>query len=119
MSTLNIISKAAGGYSAHGRARYDSRFDVVVVHAWDNEILTLTAQFPDTISTVNYDAGGITTTEPSITSNRFTATLSSVNDGDRIRYDVLMSTGEMRQLYIATVSPKSIYSPSGDYGEFA
>lgn len=120
MSTINVVALARGGYSAYGRASYDARNDLVVMQAWDNEIATLTAQFPEAISTVNYDSSGVTTTTPTITSNRFTATLSDLNNGDQIRFDVLLSTGEMRQLYIAMQSPQTnIYAPSGDYGQFS
>jgi hypothetical protein len=117
--TVNALNR--GGYSTYGQSSYDARAGVVVIKANDNEIVDLTASFPATINTINYDADGIETTEPSISSATFTAELSNFQAGDRIRYDVMLSTGEMRQLHleIAGASVRAVLGRSGDYGTFS
>lgn len=116
--TVNALNR--GGYSTYGQSSYDARAGVVVIKANDNEIVDLTASFPATINTINYDTDSIDTTEPVISSATFTAELSNFSAGDRIRYDVLLSTGEMRQLNIEIggSATRSIISSSGDYGSF-
>jgi hypothetical protein len=111
--TVNALNR--GGYSTYGQSSYDARAGVVVIKANDNEIVDLTASFPATINTINYDADGIETTEPSISSATFTAELSNFQAGDRIRYDV------MRQLHleIAGASVRAVLGRSGDYGTFS
>ena len=121
MST-SINNLARGGYSTYGSSWYDPRADVVLLQAHDAEIVPITVSYPSAISTVNYDTDGIETTEPTISSTTFTATLSNFNAGDRIRYDVLLSTGEMRHLNIEISGASTrnrIMSPGGDYGTFA
>ncbi len=121
MST-SINNLARGGYSTYGSSWYDPRADVVLLQAHDAEIVPITVSFPETISTINYDTNGIETTEPAITSASFTATLSNFHAGDTLRYDVLLSTGEMRHLNIEIAGASTrnrIMSPGGDYGTFA
>lgn len=120
MST-SIVNLARGGYLTYGSSWYDPRADVVLIQAHDAEIVPITASFPTTISTVNYDVNGIETSEPSISSASFTATLSNFFAGDTIRYDVLLSTGEMRHLNIEIAGASArtrIQSPGADYGTF-
>lgn len=119
--SASINALARGGYSTHGSSHYDPRANVVVVQAADAEIVPITVSYPSAISTVNYDTDGIETTEPTISSTTFTATLSNFNAGDRIRYDVLLSTGEMLHLNIeiAGAAVRGVYSSGGDYGTFA
>lgn len=119
--SVSVQALAAGGFSTYGQSSYDARANVVAVKANDTEIVPITVSFPSAINTVNYDTDGIETTEPSISSATFTATLSNFNAGDRIRYDVLLSTGEMRQvnIEIAGAATRSVLSRSGDYGTFS
>lgn len=118
--SVSVQALARGGFSTSGSSSYDARANVVVIKAMDNEIVNLTVSFPAAISTINYDTDGIETTEPSISSASFTAQLSNFNAGDRIRYDVIMSTGEMRSLNveIAGASVRAVIGNSGDYGTF-
>lgn len=117
--SVNALEK--GGFSTYGQSSYDARANVVVIKANDNEIVNLTASFPEPINTINYDADGIETTEPTISSATFTAELSNFAAGDRIRYDVMLSTGEMRQLSIeiAGAAVRAVIGRSGDYGTFS
>lgn len=117
--SINALNR--GGYSTYGQSSYDARANVVVIKAEDNEIVDVTASFPETISTINYDTDGIETTEPSLSGATMTFELSNFNAGDRIRYDVLLSTGEMRHLHleIAGASVRASIGRSGDYGAFS
>lgn len=116
--SVNALSK--GGFSTYGQSSYDARANVVVIKANDNEIVNLTASFPASINTINYDTDSIETTEPVISGATFTAELSNFAAGDRIRYDVMLATGEMRQLSIeiSGAAVRSILSSGGDYGSF-
>lgn len=119
--SVSVQALERGGFSTYGQSSYDARAGVVVIRANDNEIVDLTASFPENINTVNYDTDGIETTEPSISSATFTAELSNFAAGDRIRFDVVLSTGEMRQLHveIAGASARTVLGRSGDYGTFS
>ena len=119
--SVSITGRAAGGFSTYGQSSYDARANVVVIRAAAGEIVNVTASFPADVSKINYDADGIETTEPTITGATLTFELSNFSIGDRIRYDVLLVDGEMRQLNleIAGAAVRSaIYSPGGDYGDF-
>lgn len=118
--SVSVQALERGGFSTYGSSSYDARAGVVVIKANDNEIVNLTASFPSNINTINYDTDGIETTEPVISSATFTAELSNFQAGDRIRYDVMLATGEMRQLSIeiAGASVRAIIGRSGDYGQF-
>ena len=118
--TVSVQALERGGFSTYGQSSYDARAGVVVIKANDNEIVNLTASFPSNINTINFDEDGITSSEPSISSATFTAELSNFQAGDRIRYDVVLSTGEMKQLSIeiAGASTRAVLGRSGDYGQF-
>lgn len=118
--SVSIVALARPGFSVFGGS-YDSRANVVVLTAADGEIVNVTASFPDAISTINYDTDGIETTEPTLSGASMTFELSNFNAGDRIRYDVMMSNGEMRQLNIeigGAAVRSGIRSSGGDYGTF-
>jgi hypothetical protein len=119
--SVSVQALLKGGFSTFGQSSYDSRANVIVVKAADGEIVNITVSFPDSISTINYDADGIETTEPTISSATFTAELSNFAAGDRIKYEVLLSTGEQRDVNfeIAGAAVRSIIGRSGDYGDFA
>lgn len=118
--TAIINAFARGGFGCYGPCSYDQRADVVVVQASNAEITNVTITFAETISSVNYDADGIETSEPAITAKTMTVELSNFHDGDRIRYDVMLSTGEMKQvsLEIAGPSSRALVSSGGDYGSY-
>lgn len=118
--TVNAFSR--GGLSTYGRSWYDPRLGAVIVHAEDGESVPVTAILPSAINTVDYEVNGnIETTEPSISSATMTFTLSGFNPGSRIRYDVLLTSGETVTLHfvISGVGEATRFpAPVGDYGSF-
>lgn len=112
---IHITALARGGYSAYGAARYDARADVVLIHAFDtDETRTLTAQWPEDIDAVTESEEGLTGTTPTISSagDSFTATLSGLNDGARIKYLITSDSG-VRVLEIVV---NQIERCESDYG---
>lgn len=116
--TINQLCR--GGFSAYGQSSYDARAGVIVISAQDTEIVNVSATFQDAVSSVNYDQDGIETSEPVISAQSITFELSNFNAGARIKYDVVLASGEMVQLNIeiAGAARRSIYSGSGDYGSY-
>lgn len=118
---MSINALARGGYSAHG-CWYDPRGNVIFVQAVSGETVQGTASFPSSINTidvVNY--GGVTADDPTISGSTMTFELSNFNAGSRVRYDVMLSTGEMRHLNMEVVGAptrSTITDVGGDYGTF-
>ena len=119
--SLSINALARGGYSTYG-CWYDPRSNVIFVQAVDGETVTASASFPSSINTVDTNTyGTVTASDPTISGSSMTFTLSVFVAGSRVRYDVMLSTGEMKHLNIEVVgAPVTgvIYDNGGDYGAF-
>lgn len=110
---IHITALARGGYSAYGAARYDARADMILIHAFDtDETRTLTVQWPEDIDSVTESEEGLTGTTPTISGDSFTATLSGLNNGARIKYLVTSDSG-VRALEIIV---NGIDGCESDYG---
>lgn len=120
--SVRVNAFQRGGFGTYGRSWYDQRLGAVMVQGEEGDEIPITAVMPSAINTVNYDVtGALTTSEPVISGSQFTATLSSFQESSRVRYDVLLASGETIKLHMgisgagrATRFP----SASGDYGAF-
>lgn len=118
MIVINALAR--GGYSVFG-GWYEPRSNVVMVQAVDGESVSLSATFPETINTVDLATwGGVEAADPTISGDSMTFTLTNFNRGARVRYDVMLSTGEMQHLNLEVVGSRAgvIGDPGGDYGTF-
>lgn len=121
MTAVLAIALRRGGFNAYGRSSFDPRLDAIIVRAEPGQNVPCKATFHETINTVTYETTGVTTTEPVISSASMTFTLSNFQEGSRIRYDVLLSTGETRALHVIIQGARASAFPSqsDDYGTFA
>lgn len=104
-----------GGYAAGGGARYDPRADMVIIPSIDEEeTRAIQVIFPETISAVSEDERGISGTAPTIDDDSFTATLSNLTSGARLKYLVTTASG-VRALWIQ-VGQSRLNDCESDYG---
>lgn len=119
--SMSINALARGGYSAHG-CWYDPRNDVIFVQAAAGETELGTASFPSTVNTVDVTTyGGVTASDATISGSSFTFTLTNFVEGARVRYDVMLSTGESIHLNLEVVGAPVrgvVTDGGGDYGDF-
>lgn len=118
MIVINALAR--GGFSVFG-GWYEPRSNVVMVQAAPGESVNLSATFPTTINTVDVVTyGGVTAADPTISGDSMTFTLTNFNAAARVRYDVMLSTGEMLHLNLEVVGSRAgvIGDAGGDYGDF-
>jgi hypothetical protein len=118
---MNVRALARGGFSAYGDCSYDARSRAVIVQAAATETVTLRAVFTTDINTIDYELANLELVdEPAITDDYFTVDLTNFDSGSTARFDVMLDSGEQRQLNIAIVGapPAAPFNPGGDYGDF-
>lgn len=115
---INALDR--GGFSTRGRSWYDPRVNAIMIHAEAGESVPVTATLPSAVNTVDYETqGGLSTTAPVISGAAISFTLSECAPGSRVRFDVLLATGETVELHCVIGGPVAAFPVrSGDYGTF-
>jgi len=119
---IHVNALRRGGLSVAG-GTYDARLNVAELRANDTEILNIRLAMPETINTTNSirDLSGIDATQPVLDGAEMTFRLFNFRGGSTIRFDVMLSTNEVRSVtfYIrGNAPPRRLGGYRNDNGTF-
>lgn len=80
---MRITVLSRGGLAVYG-GHYDPHRNEVILQARDTETAAITVEYPSAPTTPAVTPSGATTTDPTISGNKVSFTLSGINDGAQV-----------------------------------
>lgn len=96
---MRITLHNRGGMSVFGQGFYDPHADEAIIPARENETKALTIDWGATASAVSKSESGISSTDPTTTGAKSTATLSAVQDNGYVDFQATIA-GEVRTVRV-------------------
>lgn len=96
--TLQVVALERGGYSAYGGASFDARDRIVRLDVFEDEVIDVVIQFPDTPTNFDYEEDGIDGAEPVISGNTITVQFQTLNPNGVYQLLAMFATGAARRV---------------------